>query len=93
MLENNSHFIIYSKLNCIWCRKSKELLKENKFYFEELIYGEDFDREYLRKLLDKQPHEGLTLPQIFDIVDPKKAVLVGGYQDLVKYVQRGQSEI
>ena len=95
MLNSNSHFLLFAKHNCLWCTKAKELLRENKFYFEELIYGEDFTREYIRNLLGKAKHETLTLPQIFDIVDPKKAVHVGGFAELEKYVKRpeGESEI
>ena len=72
---------VFTKHNCAWCRKSKDLLSERKLYFEEYIYEEDFTKEQLVQLLGMKPNDKLTLPQIF-IVENDKVRHIGGYEAL-----------
>ena len=68
--------VIYSKPNCIYCDKSKALLKGLDMAYEEKMFGKDFKSpEELYEAVGKQVR---TMPQI-KIDD----VLVGGYNNLV----------
>ena len=70
---------IYSKPNCIYCDKSKALLKGLDLTYEEKMFGKDFNTvEELYEAVGKQVR---TMPQI--IIDD---VLVGGYNQLVEYL-------
>jgi glutaredoxin len=69
---------IYTKDNCSWCVKSKELMNHLGMKYEEKKLGVDFTREELKALLPD--HLPLTVPQIF--VYNKR---IGGYEDLVEY--------
>jgi len=71
--------IIYSKPNCIYCDKSKALLKGLGLTYEEKMFGKDFKSpEELYEAVGKQVR---TMPQIK--IDN---VLVGGYNQLVEHM-------
>lgn len=69
---------IYSKPNCNWCVKAKELMNRLGLQYDEKILEQDYTREELRKLVPE--NLPLTVPQIF--VYNKR---VGGYEDFVDY--------
>ena len=70
---------IYSKPNCIYCDKSKALLKGLGLTYEEKMFGKDFKSpEELYEAVGKQVR---TMPQI--MIDD---VLVGGYNQLVEFM-------
>ena len=70
---------IYSKPNCIYCDKSKALLKGLDLSYEEKMFGKDFKSpEELYEAVGKQVR---TMPQI--VIDD---VLVGGYNQLVEFM-------
>ena len=70
---------IYSKPNCIYCDKSKALLKGLGLTYEEKMFGKDFKSvEELYEAVGKQVR---TMPQIK--ID---GVLVGGYNQLVEHM-------
>ena len=71
---------IYTKENCPWCVKAKQLLNSVGVEYEELKLGVDFTREDLQKLLPETLP--LTAPQIF--VYNKR---IGGYEDLAEYFE------
>ena len=69
---------IYSKSNCIFCDKSKALLKGLGLPYDEKMFGKDFNTpEELYEAVGKQVR---TMPQID--IDGK---LIGGYNQLVEY--------
>jgi len=71
--------VIYSKPNCIYCDKSKALLKGLGLKYEEKMFGKDFKSpEELYEAVGKQVR---TMPQIK--IDN---VLVGGYNQLVEHM-------
>ena len=84
-------FLVFTKHDCIWCRKSKDLLNEYKIYFEEYIFGEDFTKEQLASQLGLKPTDKLLLPQIF-VKTEVGITLIGGYNELEKYLDK-QREI
>lgn len=68
-------YLVYSKENCPWCDRAKELIKSRGFEYEELVYGTDFTKEDLAEKLGKK--DRITVPQIFMGED-----YVGTYEDL-----------
>ena len=74
----NSNIVIYSKPNCVYCEKSKHLVKALGFKYEEKMFGKDFKTpDELFEAVGKQVR---TMPQIK--IDGK---LVGGYNQLIEY--------
>ena len=71
--------IIYSKPNCVYCDKSKALVKGLGMAYEEKMFGKDFKSpEELYEAVGKQVR---TMPQI-KIDD----MLIGGYNQLVEFL-------
>ena len=71
--------IIYSKPNCVYCDKSKALVKGLGMTYEEKMFGKDFKSpEELYEAVGKQVR---TMPQL-KIDD----VLIGGYNQLVEFL-------
>lgn len=70
--------VVWSKYNCTYCDQAKAVLKQKGIAFEERKIGDGWTKE---ELLEAVP-TARTLPQIF--IDGK---LIGGYQDLVKYIE------
>lgn len=68
--------LIYSKPNCPWCDRAKELLAEYNIEYEERDVSL---APYKQELLLRVP-DARTVPQIF-IND----VYIGGYSDLLEY--------
>jgi glutaredoxin len=71
---------VYTKENCAWCVKAKQLLNSAGVPFTELHYDKDYTKDDLRELLG--PNLPLTVPQIF-VKDHR----IGGYEDLVEYME------
>lgn len=71
---------MYSKDDCPWCVKAKDLLNNVGVEFKELKLGVDYQKEDLRELLgDNLP---LTVPQVY--INDKR---IGGYEDLAEYLE------
>jgi glutaredoxin len=71
---------IYTKDNCPWCVRAKELMNNLGLLYTEYKLGKDFTREELRELMPE--HLPLTVPQIF--VYNKR---IGGYEDFAEYCE------
>lgn len=67
-------YILYTKPNCSYCNKTKELLEHNKLSYKEYHIGSDIDIDEVRKLF---PTAKLA-PVI--VLDNK---YIGGYTELV----------
>ena len=80
----SSKIEIYSKPNCVYCEKSKHLVKSLGFEYKEKMFGKDFNSpEELYEAVGKQVR---TMPQIK--IDGE---LIGGYNQLVEYfVEKGK---
>lgn len=72
---------IYSRPNCSWCVKAKEIMNSLGLSYTEKVLNVDYTKEELVKLVS-QPHVPLTVPQIF--VDGRR---IGGYEDLCEYLE------
>jgi glutaredoxin len=71
---------LYSKDDCPWCVKAKELMNKLHLEYVEFKLGKDFTREELRELVPE--NLPLTVPQIF--VYNKR---IGGYEDFAEYCE------
>lgn len=70
---------IYSKEDCPWCVRAKDLMENLNMEYVEYVLGRDFDRtEFLNKF-----GEGSTFPRIF-IEDE----LIGGAVDFAKWASK-----
>ena len=69
---------IWGKPACPSCTKAKALCESNKFQYEYLELGKDFDRE---AVLAEFP-EARTFPQI--VINGQK---IGGYEQMLKYIE------
>lgn len=70
--------VVYSKPNCPWCVKAKELMNNLHLSYDEKVLDVDYKREDLRELVGE--HLPLTVPQIF--INDRR---IGGYEDLVEW--------
>ena len=68
--------LIYSKHNCPYCDRAKELLISKNQAYTEVVIGEDIIREDFVSIFP----DVKTVPLI--IIDDKK---IGGFTDLVEY--------
>lgn len=76
-------YIIYSRDNCPWCVRAKELLQSKNIPFKELKLGVDYDKEELRSKMGGIAR--LTVPQIFNGED-----YVGNYEGLRNLIEKGE---
>ena len=72
------NIVIYSKPNCPWCVKAKELMNKLHLNYDEKVLDVDYKREDLRELVPE--NIPLTVPQIF-VYNER----IGGYEDFVEY--------
>jgi glutaredoxin len=69
--------LIYSKDNCPWCDRAKELVTNKGFTYEEIKIGRDITRE---EFLEQFPNVR-TVPYIFVGERP-----YAGYEELKEYL-------
>lgn len=83
MLQKNLPNVIYSKPNCPYCTKAKDLLSNSRLRYTEIVIGKDISVE---KLFEEFEVNGMprpkSAPQI--ILHGK---YVGGYKELEQYYQ------
>lgn len=72
--------IIYTKDNCNWCVKAKELMNTLHLSYDEKKLGVDYTREELREMVGE--HLPLTVPQIY-----VRGRRIGGYEDFADYCE------
>tara|TARA_B100000927_G_C16282180_1_gene395986 strand:+ start:231 stop:482 length:252 start_codon:yes stop_codon:yes gene_type:complete len=70
-------FKIYTKDDCGWCTKAKQLLKENNIMYKEINIDESYEDKMVLKALKLK-----TVPQIWDDLDTH----LGTYNNLVKWL-------
>ena len=72
-------YTIYSKPNCGYCLQAKQLLEMEQLPFEYKNLGTHYSLDELMTLAPNAK----SFPQVF-----KDGVLVGGYSDLVEYLNQ-----
>lgn len=76
------NIVIYTKPNCPWCVKAKELMNKLHMNYAEMKFEVNFTKEELREKMNLSEWERLFLPQIF--VNGNR---IGGYEDFVDYCE------
>ena len=71
--------VVYSKDNCQWCDRVKQLFNATDISITEYKFGEHFDK----KAFYEEFGEGATFPQVQ--IDTKH---IGGCKETLQYLQR-----
>lgn len=74
------NYLVYSKEDCTYCEKLKNLLKENNIPYIEKKYQKDFTREEFQNMFKEYTK---TFPKV---IKPDGKV-IGGYEDFLKHYQ------
>ena len=74
--------VIYSKTNCVYCTKAKNLVKNLGLEYTEKSLEKDFDSDP-NKMLEDIGKNVRQMPQIK--IDDE---LIGGYNQLVEYFEK-----
>ena len=77
-------YTIYSKPNCSFCMQAKQLLEQNKLEFEYKQLGTHYDLDELMTLAPNAK----SFPQIFVVDENGNKDLIGGFSDLVEYLNQ-----
>ena len=75
-----SRYIFFCKATCPFCLKAKELLEEQELEYSVVDVGETWDQL-------KQAFRWQTVPMILEAESDVIYHFVGGYTDLVEYLQ------
>ena len=84
--EKYMSYTVITKENCKWCVLAKKLLKKNHIPFKELHIPESLSREEFYTLAEKHNTKP-TVPKIFI-----GKTLIGGYEDLVEYLNKNKEK-
>ena len=77
-MESKYETVLYSRDNCQWCERVRQLMDSVKFPYIEYKYGVDFTR----KEFYAEFGEGATFPQVQ--IDNKH---IGGCKDTLHFLQ------
>ena len=79
-------YTIYTKRECIFCDKAKELLHNEKIF---LVECDEFDRELFLEFIDKlTPYSHRTFPYVF-----KDNVFIGGFTETERYKEANDKSL
>ena len=85
-LPNLGGYTIYTKRDCIFCDKVKELLHNEKIF---LVECDEFDRELFLEFIDKlTPYSHRTFPYVF-----KDNVFIGGFTETERYKEANDKSL
>ena len=73
---------IYTTNNCIFCKNAKDYLIQHNIEYLEINLNTSEKKEEFKKTTGLK-----TVPQIYDYGNNH----IGGYEDLVSYLQKGKS--
>ena len=70
---------IYTKDNCVWCTRAKNLMSDLQISYSEHDLSDDYERKEFYKSIG----EGVsTVPQVY--INGKR---IGGYKELSRWVE------
>lgn len=82
--EANGKFLIYMKPTCPYCIKAMQLMDNNSFLYKKIDVNQ-FGEKYN---IIKDKMNVRTVPQIFDIRDPKKIKYIGGCDNFIDFLNK-----
>ena len=71
---------IYTRDNCVWCVRAKELFALHQINYKEYKLNVDYTKDELIDIIKRSVN--VTVPQIL-----VNGHLVGGYDNLVQYME------
>jgi glutaredoxin 3 len=74
---------VYTKSNCVWCVRTKELLNQLQLNYYEFMLDVDFTKAELMDKLNLEADGKITLPQVFI-----NGSSIGGYEDTMEYLEQ-----
>ena len=77
-------YTIYSKPNCSFCMQAKQLLEMEQLPFEYKQLGTHYNLDELMTLAPNAK----SFPQIFVVDENGNKDLIGGFSDLVEYLNQ-----
>ena len=77
-------YIIYSKPSCGYCLQARDLLTMEKLPFDYLTLGTHYSLDELMTLAPNAK----SFPQIFVVDENGNKDLIGGFSDLVEYLNQ-----
>ena len=77
-------YTIYSKPNCVYCLQAKQLLEMEQLPFEYKNLGTHYSLDELMTLAPNAK----SFPQIFVVDENGNKDLIGGFSDLVEYLNQ-----
>ena len=83
--DRSQHFLIYTRSNCQFCTKSKELLTLEGYDFTEIDLSDDDTRHDFFEDYGLQGDQR-TMPKIYTLTDDDQETLIGGFTELQNYV-------
>lgn len=77
---------VFSKTQCPYCVKAKELLKQKNIEYEEAEVGVDVTKQDIQRMVDNMGVDVQirTVPQIF-FMENNHLKYIGGFTELDKY--------
>lgn len=83
--------IMYSKDNCPWCDKARDLLNKRNLIVVEKKIGVDYTKaDLIMKLMFRDGK--VTVPQIWFVGAGGKETYVGGYEQLKNILDNGTKD-
>jgi len=83
MKLKNKSFVLYIKNECPFCIKAKEHLKTKDIAFDVISF--DKRPRVLKEI--KEIYDWKTVPMVFERLDKSNYKLIGGYTDLLNYLE------
>jgi glutaredoxin 3 len=74
---------VYTKSNCVWCVRTKELLNTLQLNYNEFMLDVDYTKAELLDKLNLEADSKITLPQVFI-----NGASIGGYEDTMEYLEQ-----
>lgn len=81
--------VIFTKTICPWCVRAKQYLSERGIHYTELVFDDDQERQEMYDELGLIGSQR-TVPQIFWVKQDGDRERIGGYSDLLRYVDGTQ---
>ena len=76
--SGNSHYILWVKSHCPWCKKAEKKLSEKGLSYN--VFVMDDNLEELGRV--KERHQWDTVPLVLEVTSRGKISLIGGCTDL-----------
>lgn len=87
--------IVYSINDCIFCERTKALLRTSGVNFTEVKVKDEAKTQFMDRFVQSHPESPRTYPRVLVVEDgcetthPEKSQLIGGYDQTLEAVLHG----